>query len=435
MFGTSELFDDPVDGIHGLVGRLAGEDRSGWSGAARSERVLGLMEAAERLQAELLRAVGEWDRVAAWGEDGALSPVAWLAYRTPATKGTAARLVRSARLVRRDERVAAAVAEGRISSAHVEVIADAIRRREDVYEEHGAVLVELAEQVVPQDFATVARSWRNLADDVIATDDAHAEHLHRSLVFSGSSERPRAEFEGDRDGFAKFVKAVERFMTFDPPDDPSPARTVAQRRADALVEMCDEILARGDRAGHSIHQMDSMIDLATLSGGQLADLAGVRCELTHAGSVPRVILERLGCDSAAGRIVMNGPSEVLDVGRRTRVVSAAQRRALEHRDRGCVFPGCDRPPTWTDAHHLVHWSRGGPTDLDNLVLLCRRHHVLCHEGRWTLERSPDGTVTAGRPPRRPKPPPPREPPPPRDPTPPTPPTEGRARAPGMTLAA
>ena len=99
---------------------------------------------------------------------------------------------------------------------------------------------------------------------------------------------------------------------------------------------------------------------------------------------------------------MNGPSEVLDLGRRTRVVTPAQRRALAVRDGGCVFPGCDRPPPWTDAHHLVHWLDNGPSNLDNLVLLCRRHHVLCHEGRWQLQRGPDGTVTAERPRPRPR---------------------------------
>ncbi len=219
-------------------------------------------------------------------------------------------------------------------------------------------------------------------------------------------------------------------MTLDPPDDPSPRRTLAQRRADALVELCAEILARAERAGHATHRMDSVMDVATLAGEPLTDLAGARCELTNAGPVPRVTLERLACDPAIGRVLMNGPSEVLDLGRRTRLVTPEQRRALAHRDRGCVFPGCDRPPSWTDAHHVIHWTRGGDSDLPNLVLLCRRHHVLCHEGRWTLTRTPDGTVTATPPERRP---PPRPPNPPRTPTPAPP--QDRARGPDVTLAA
>jgi hypothetical protein len=96
---------------------------------------------------------------------------------------------------------------------------------------------------------------------------------------------------------------------------------------------------------------------------------------------------------------MRGPSEILDLGRRTRIVSPAQRRALVHRDGGCVFPGCGRPHPWTDAHHLVHWARGGATDLDNLCLLCRRHHTAVHEGGWHLARDEvTGEWTASRPP-------------------------------------
>jgi hypothetical protein len=86
----------------------------------------------------------------------------------------------------------------------------------------------------------------------------------------------------------------------------------------------------------------------------------------------------------------------LDVGRRTRTVPPAIRTALVVRDRGCAFPGCDRPPSWTDAHHLEHWADGGPTALDNLVLLCRRHHRAVHEGGWRLTRTPDHRWTAHR---------------------------------------
>jgi hypothetical protein len=124
------------------------------------------------------------------------------------------------------------------------------------------------------------------------------------------------------------------------------------------------------------------------------DLASLRHELERVGPVPRWTIERLACDCAVGRVLMRGDSEVLDLGRRSRLVSKAQRRALVHRDRHCAFPGCRRPPRGCDAHHLIPWLRGGPTDLANLVLLCRHHHVLCHEGGWTLTRLPDGTIDA-----------------------------------------
>src|ERR687892_3179 len=113
-------------------------------------------------------------------------------------------------------------------------------------------------------------------------------------------------------------------------------------------------------------------------------------ELDHAGPVDPELGRRIVCDGSIRRVVLAGRSEPLDVGRRTPVVSPALRRAVIVRDRGCRFPGCDRPHSWCDAHHVVHWADGGPTALPNLVLLCRRHHRLIHcRGGFTL-RLEDG---------------------------------------------
>jgi hypothetical protein len=99
-------------------------------------------------------------------------------------------------------------------------------------------------------------------------------------------------------------------------------------------------------------------------------------------------------------VLGGAPSRPLDVGRATRVVSVAQRSALAVRDGGCVFPGCSRPLAWCEAHHVWHWLDGGPTDLDNLTLVCRAHHRAIHDGGWRLIRGPDGRFTATPPPRR-----------------------------------
>jgi HNH endonuclease len=88
------------------------------------------------------------------------------------------------------------------------------------------------------------------------------------------------------------------------------------------------------------------------------------------------------------------PTQPLEVGRTSRVVTAAQRAALVVRDGGCAVAGCQRPPAWCEAHHLVHWLHGGPTDLANLALVCRAHHRAVHEGGWQLTRQPDGRLTA-----------------------------------------
>ncbi|HEY7927066.1 MAG TPA: DUF222 domain-containing protein, partial [Candidatus Dormibacteraeota bacterium] len=101
---------------------------------------------------------------------------------------------------------------------------------------------------------------------------------------------------------------------------------------------------------------------------------------------------RLACDATVTRIVLDATSAVIDVGRSRRVVNGSIRRALNARDGGCRWPGCDRSPSWTAAHHVVHWARGGgPTRLPNLVLLCHRHHWLVHEGGWQLVQS-DGSL-------------------------------------------
>ncbi|HJW59733.1 MAG TPA: HNH endonuclease signature motif containing protein, partial [Actinomycetota bacterium] len=96
------------------------------------------------------------------------------------------------------------------------------------------------------------------------------------------------------------------------------------------------------------------------------------------------------------------PTQPLEVGRTSRVVTAAQRAALVVRDGGCAVAGCDRPPAWCEAHHLVHWLHGGPTDLANLALVCRAHHRAVHEGGWRLGRDPNGRLTATPPHRRPQ---------------------------------
>jgi hypothetical protein len=129
-------------------------------------------------------------------------------------------------------------------------------------------------------------------------------------------------------------------------------------------------------------------------------IAGVG-ELDHAGLVPKELARQLACDASVMRVVLSGGSEPLDVGRRTPVVPAGLRRAVIVRDRDCRFPGCDRPQSWRDAHHVLHWADGKPTALSNLVLLCRRHHGMVHRvGGFRLEpldgrpvfRRPDGSI-------------------------------------------
>ncbi len=179
-----------------------------------------------------------------------------------------------------------------------------------------------------------------------------------------------------------------------------------QRRADALGLLAESALAagldpgsRGDRYQVVIH-----VDAEVLAAG---GAGGVRYEGVADGSSwladgTRVSAEtshRLACDSA--RVVMQHGADgrVLDVGRRTRAISPALRRALEHRDSGCRFPGCGN--RLCDAHHVEPWAIGGATSLANTLLLCRRHHRAVHEEGFSMELSPNGEASFYRPDGRP----------------------------------
>jgi hypothetical protein len=96
-------------------------------------------------------------------------------------------------------------------------------------------------------------------------------------------------------------------------------------------------------------------------------------------------VDQLACDVSVSRIVFGPASEVLDVGRKTRVIPAGLRRAVIARDRRCVAPGCGRSARWCDVHHIVPWLDGGETVIDNLCLLCRYHHSQVHLGQLSLD--------------------------------------------------
>jgi hypothetical protein len=125
------------------------------------------------------------------------------------------------------------------------------------------------------------------------------------------------------------------------------------------------------------------------------DAAG-RCELESGQRLPTDTVRRIACDSSLLRITEDHSGNPLDIGRKTRVVSPALRRALQARDGGCRFPGCTHR-RHIDAHHIEHWAYGGETSIDNLALLCRHHHHLVHEGGFGLERSADGHLRFTRP--------------------------------------
>src|SRR5262249_48041087 len=106
-----------------------------------------------------------------------------------------------------------------------------------------------------------------------------------------------------------------------------------------------------------------------------------RAHAAHVGRLPLATIERLACDAGIARVVTQGRSMPIDVGRTTRTIPPALWHALVVRDGGCIAPGCDRPPGWCEVHHKVPWTRGGPTNLENCELRCWRHHRAAHGER------------------------------------------------------
>jgi hypothetical protein len=160
-------------------------------------------------------------------------------------------------------------------------------------------------------------------------------------------------------------------------EGPDP-RSGAERHGDALVEILHLAADTGHlptEAGEKPHLLVVTSLEALRDGLQQALLHG-------AGLLDAASARRLACDCKLIPAVLGADSEPLDIGRISYTVPTAIRRALILRDRGCAFPGCDRPHRWCHAHHIISWADGGPTNLANLVLLCGRHHRLIHHSQW-----------------------------------------------------
>jgi hypothetical protein len=172
-------------------------------------------------------------------------------------------------------------------------------------------------------------------------------------------------------------------------------RTRAQQLADALVQLADNALASG---GLPICRTVKPHVVITVDGQDLADPnPNLGAAATGFGDLLSAAKARgLACDAQITRLVLDPDGLPLDVGRTQRVVPPHLRRAVEHRDKNCVFAGCGAPTHWCDVHHLIEWIFGGETSLSNSALLCERHHTKVHHG-FRVERDPGGRWRTWRP--------------------------------------
>jgi hypothetical protein len=443
------------------VDELVDQDLDRLADAALAERVMALRGLLDRLEGHWLQDLADLDaRGAAGAEHGvpAASTAAWLRHRLRMGAGTAAGLVRTARALHRGPLTgtAQALAAGELSPAHAQVLAHGTHDLPDhLAADAEPVLLDAARRLDPPRLRRAVAQLRLVADPDGADHQAEQQHQRRGLWLAATWEGMVA-VNGllDPEAGQSLLAALEPLARPASADDP---RSAFQRRADALAELARRTLESGrlPQTGGVRPQLLVTVDLDSLlaPGGLGGEVGGV-------GPLDPEACRRLACDGAVTRVLVTrqppghggrggdhdhggynkelpgdhdphpghgdhdrggaggladqlraaarllppalggAPTQPLEVGRTSRVVSAAQRAALVVRDGGCAVAGCDRPPAWCEAHHLVHWLHGGPTDLANLALLCRAHHRAVHEGGWRLQRHPDSRLTASPPHRK-----------------------------------
>ena len=356
---------------------------------------------------ELLVLLRDFDARSGWN-NGFLSCAHWLHWRTGIDLGAAREKVRVAKALPALPRISAAMQHGRVSYAKVRALTRVATA------ENERSLLDLALAGNCAHVERFVRAWRRI-DRVRAARDGDAKHLNRQLSTwvdddgmvvirgrltpeVGAVVQRAIEAAADR----LFRDASEASKGDAMAEDLTPA----QRRADALALLAESALAAnfdggtaGDRYLVVLHvnadapSNNPSEPQATASGSETYDGA---LEVDHGALyVSMETSQRLACDASLVHMRHDGDRAVLDVGRKTRTIPPSIRRALAARDTNCRFPGCTSRRC--DAHHVHHWADGGATSLDNLVLLCRRHHRAVDEGGFAVMRGLDGALTFLRP--------------------------------------
>jgi hypothetical protein len=359
----------------------------GVTAAERAAWLVGLRQLADATEAAFTQTLASFD---AHGDGealhGARSTSSWLQgalHLAPADASERVRIARGA-----GEHLSApmsAMTNGTVSYDQLRTVARSVRSLPAPERDRAVdLLTELAEQVDAGRLRVAARTLRHVVDPDGAAAAAEEQFERRELYLSPLLDGMTA-IDGllDAEGAALLNNALAPFLV---PAGRHDERRTAQRRADGLVELARVAVAAGTlpQLSGTITHLDVSVPFERLRPAAVGEPARLVPVLGDAVAIPDSTLRRLGCDATVARIVLGPQSVAIDVGRAARLFSPAQRRALAHRDGGCRFPGCDRPPVYTDAHHLVSWLDGGPSDLSNAVLLCRHHHRQVHEGGWQL---------------------------------------------------
>jgi hypothetical protein len=363
------------------------------AGDTLSEELIAMRRGIDRLEAQFSRRLVRFDAVRGYESAGAADLISWLRWACRMGTSAAARRLHLARQLADLPETEAAWRSGAISTGHAAVIG----RTVDEMGDDGAraaepTLLEAADHMNPGHVWLIGQRLRHSLDRERALADANAMYARRRLhLTKGLDGGLTLDGLFDPEAGAILRTAIDALTRPLPDDD----RIAPQRRADALVELARRQLDGGSlpASGGQRPHLSVTVPTAALRREEGAPPA----ELEWAGPIVDEMARRLSCDAVCSTVEVDEEGMPLTVGRATRTVPPSVRRALVVRDRGCRFPGCDRPPAWTDGHHLVHWADGGETALENLVLLCRPHHRLVHEQGWTLRRGDDGEIVAAPP--------------------------------------
>ena len=390
---------DPLADLEAVLDRVAAEDLKGLFGPQVLDRSRRLTVLKNRLDAQLARCVREGELTGAAEHDGQAGMQSWLRGHCRLSPGEAARMVRNGRALDQLPAVAAACADGAVSAEQLAVIAPVTRPEnlaaaaaQDVdLAGVDAALAEMAATRPYRELTQVVHHYlARLDPDGPEPDPTEGRRLTIAKHADGSI---TGRFDLDPVGGEKVQAALESIVQANRPQGDD--RNRAQQLADALVQLADNALASGNLPFLRTVKPHVVVtigidDLADPHTGPGAATTGFGARISAARA------RWLACDGNITRIVIGPEGQPLDVGRTKRSFPPHLRRATETRDPHCVFTGCDAPSHWCDVHHVLHWSEGGDTSLDNSALLCERHHTKVHHG-FRIERQPDGRWRTWRP--------------------------------------
>ncbi len=295
----------------------------------------------------------------------------WLNWKCGIALGAAREKVRVAHALVALPRVSEAFREGRLSYSKVRAITRIAQAGNE------ALLVEMGLSATAAHIEKIVRKYRQV-ERLQMADQGMALYENRSLTYYWAADGALV-LHGrlTPEQGTVLVKALETVEIDTPLDAPH-----AARQADALVALAQT----GSMVDHV--QITVHVSAETLSADGVIDLEDPPCIEDGPVLAPETV-RRLACDAGLVPLLEGANGEALAIGRRTRAIGPALRRALKRRDAGCRFPGCSSV-RFVDGHHIRHWADGGETRLDNLVLLCGHHHRLVHEGGFSVQRTAAG---------------------------------------------